>query len=183
MAYTTEAEQGAVKLPAHLVAVNFNDDNNLAFVVRAAAVFGAASVMVIGAMPPYRILRQLSVGLSRHVDIVQFLSPEEFVSHCEREGIKIVAIELCEGAVSMFDYVFGEEPVAIVTGHETTGVPTEILRNAQAVYIPMPGMGRSLNTSQAANIAMYEYVRQRGADNNSPLEPASLLTTYLPPSS
>jgi tRNA C32,U32 (ribose-2'-O)-methylase TrmJ len=51
------------------------------------------------------------------------------------------------------------------------------------VYIPMPGMGRSLNTSQAANIAMYEYVRQRGADNNSPLEPASLLTTYLPPSS
>ena len=183
MAYTTEAEQGAVRLPAHLVAVNFNDDNNLAFVVRAAAVFGASSVMVIGAMPPYRILRQLSVGLSRHVEIIQFLTPEEFVSHCTREGIQIVALELCEGASSLFDFSFGSEPVAIVTGHETTGVPTEILRHAQAVYIPMPGVGRSLNTSQAANIAMYEYVRQQGVENNSLLEPVDVLTTYDPPSS
>ena len=35
-----------------------------------------------------------------------------------------------------------------------------ILANSEKIYIPMPGAGFCLNTSQTANIMMYEAVRQ-----------------------
>ena len=39
---------------AHIATVHLGDDMNLAFVIRAAACFGAKSVMVIGSLPPYQ---------------------------------------------------------------------------------------------------------------------------------
>ena len=56
-----------------------------------------------------------------------------------------------------FDF---DDHICIVTGNETTGVPVEILNNSEKIYIPMDGVGFSLNTSQAANIAAYEAVKQ-----------------------
>ena len=50
--------------------------------------------------------------------------------------------------------------MVIVTGHETTGVPSVILHKSKPIYIPMPGVGVCLNTSQGANVALYEYNRQ-----------------------
>jgi tRNA(Leu) C34 or U34 (ribose-2'-O)-methylase TrmL len=47
-----------------------------------------------------------------------------------------------------------------VVGNESTGVPIEILLNSEKIYIPMPGVGFCLNTSQAANIVLYEAVKQ-----------------------
>ena len=76
-----EDRSKAVQYPVHVVAIHFNDDHNLAFLIRAAACFGAKSVMVIGSLPPYRILRQLSVGLCNYIPIRQFASPQEFLAH------------------------------------------------------------------------------------------------------
>ena len=47
-----------------------------------------------------------------------------------------------------------------MVGNEQSGIPTEILKNSDKVYIPMPGVGFCLNTSQTANIMLYEAVRQ-----------------------
>ena len=91
---------------AHIATVHLGDDMNLAFVIRAAACFGAKSVMVIGSLPPYRILRQLSVGLNNFVHIQQFSTPELFLQHCRAKDIDVFSIELCEGAVSIYDIVF-----------------------------------------------------------------------------
>ena len=67
---------------AHVATVHLGDDMNLAFVIRAAACFGAKSVMVIGSLPPYRILRQLSVGLN-NPEIQQFFHLNIFCSIAE----------------------------------------------------------------------------------------------------
>ena len=50
--------------------------------------------------------------------------------------------------------------MCLVVGHEESGIPIEILRNSEVVNIPMPGVGYCLNTSQAANILLYEAVKQ-----------------------
>ena len=39
-------------------------------------------------------------------------------------------------------------------------IAIEILRNSDKVYIPMPGVGFCLNTSQTANIFLYEAAKQ-----------------------
>ena len=144
----------------HIATVHLGDDMNLAFVIRAAACFGAKSVMVIGSLPPYRILRQLSVGLNNFVHIQQFSTPELFLQHCRDKEIEAFSIELCDQAISIYDITFPSQEMVIVTGHETTGVPSVILHRSTPIYIPMPGVGVCLNTSQAANVALYEYNRQ-----------------------
>ena len=160
----------AIQYPVHIAAINFNDDHNLAFLIRAAACFGAKSVMVIGSLPPYRILRQLSVGLCNYISIRQFTSPSEFLAHLSTQQIEAFSIELCTGARPLTDFTFPKGEICIVTGHETIGVPTEILIRSTPLYIPMPGVGKCLNTSQAANVALFEYVRQQGGYNASRLE-------------
>ena len=82
------------------------------------------------------------------------------MQHCRAKDIDVFSIELCEGAVSIYDTVFPSDEMVIVTGHETTGVPSVILHKSKPIYIPMPGVGVCLNTSQAANVALYEYNRQ-----------------------
>ena len=145
---------------AHIATIHLGDDMNLAFVIRAAACFGAKSVMVIGSLPSYRILRQLSVGLNNFVTIQQFSTPEQFLQHCREKNIGVFSIELCDEAISIYDVDFPKEEIVITTGHETTGVPQVIIHKSQPIYIPMPGVGVCLNTSQAANVALYEYNRQ-----------------------
>jgi tRNA(Leu) C34 or U34 (ribose-2'-O)-methylase TrmL len=48
----------------------------------------------------------------------------------------------------------------VVVGQEQSGVPVDILVNSEKVCIPMPGAGYCLNTSQAANIFLYEATKQ-----------------------
>jgi tRNA G18 (ribose-2'-O)-methylase SpoU len=89
-------------------------------------------------------------------------SPRDFLLFVKDNPGKIVSAELCDGAFSIYDYKFaGEGHTYIVAGHETTGVPSEILINSDKVFIPMSGVGYCLNTSQAANVMLYEWSRQR----------------------
>ena len=77
----------------------------------------------------------------------------------------IISAELDNEAKNIHSYDFVDAierygHICIVVGNETSGIPIEILNNSEKVYIPMPGIGFCLNTSQAANIIIYEAVKQ-----------------------
>ena len=75
--------------------------------------------------------------------------------------MNLVSVELEETAVPLKEYEFNfSSKLCIVAGHETTGIPSEVLLSSDVVYIPMPGVGFCLNTSQATNIVLYEAVNQ-----------------------
>jgi tRNA G18 (ribose-2'-O)-methylase SpoU len=159
--YALEKKENASTFPVVLAGINFQGEGNLGFLVRAAACFGADKVLIVGAIPPARKLRQYSAGLSKHIEIIQFSNPGQLLAYCRALDYQIVSLELTEEATSIYDYQYDfDRPTCIVAGHETIGVPNEILFNSDVVYIPMPGVGRCLNTSQAANVALYEYVKQ-----------------------
>ena len=157
----------AQKYPISVATVNFMCDENLAYVVRTAGCFGLADVHVIGSIPDYKDMRRYSGTLNDYVQIYQYSNPHDFLVAMKNKGIKLVSLELCENSISIENYSFDfTNPVCIVTGNETTGVPIEILNNSEKIYIPMDGVGFSLNTSQAANIAVYEAVKQLKLLNN-----------------
>ncbi len=97
------------------------------------------------------------------IEVIQHQNPVDFIGHCLNQGIKIIAVELDDRAVSidsMQDFSRDEE-VCFVVGNEMNGVPVEIMKAAeQVIYIPMPGKGFCLNTSQTGNIMLYEYSRR-----------------------
>ena len=105
------------------------------------------------------------------MEVVQFATPRHFLDHTKKEGIQIVSAELVEGARSITSYSFNfDSPLALVVGNEESGVPSEIISNSDVIYIEMPGVGYCLNTSQTANVLLYEATKQyeqseRGAVN------------------
>ena len=151
----------AKKYPISLCAINFRVDDNLGYLIRSAACFGAERLYVVGHVPERSHIKASSGSLIDYVEITSFATPQDFVDHAKTEGIQIVAAELVEQARSLASYTFNfDSHLCLVVGNEESGVPTEIIQNSQVIYIEMPGVGYCLNTSQTANILLYEAVKQ-----------------------
>ena len=147
--------------PISLVTINFKCDGNLAYLLRAAACFGAECVHVIGVLPPRSDLNAQSGSLYDYIEIKQHKTPCEFLDYAKDKEIRLISAELCENSKPISSYALGSHKhFAVVVGHEELGVPVEILQHSDKVYIPMPGVGFCLNTSQAANIMLYEMVNK-----------------------
>tara|TARA_R110000824_G_scaffold64525_6_gene168580 strand:- start:431 stop:958 length:528 start_codon:yes stop_codon:yes gene_type:complete len=147
--------------PISLGCVNFMFDENLGFLIRSAACFGAENIHVIGSVPERSKVRSSSGSLVDYVNIIQHSNPFKFLEYSKQENIKLVSAELSDDSESIHDYKFNfDSHICLIVGHETHGVPVELLLNSDKVYIPMLGTGACLNTSQAANIMVYEAIKQ-----------------------
>ena len=152
--------KNAKKYPISLCGINFRVDDNLGYLIRSVACFGAEKLYVIGHIPERSNLKASSGSLIDYVEIIQFSTPRDFLDYTENQRIQIVAAELVEEARSLSSYNFNfDRPVCLV-GNEHSGVPAEIIKKAQVVYIEMPGAGFCLNTAQTANILLYEAINQ-----------------------
>tara|TARA_Y100000034_G_C6764357_1_gene340674 strand:+ start:263 stop:802 length:540 start_codon:yes stop_codon:yes gene_type:complete len=157
----------SIELPACIATINFDFDENLAFLIRSAACYGIKDILVIGSIPDRKLLFGKSGSLIDYVNMVSFSNPGEFIKHCRRNDINIVSVELTEDAFSIHDYRFDlQKKTAFVIGNESVGVPSDILHNSDTIYIPMLGNGYCLNASQAGTAVMHEYCRQFIESNN-----------------
>jgi tRNA (cytidine/uridine-2'-O-)-methyltransferase len=149
-------------LPIELCTVNFMHDENLGYLIRAAACFGVQKIHVIGSFPSRAVLNPLSGSLYDYVQIQTYSSPREFLDMAKSRQVALISAEISEDSRSIFSYTFPtNRPLCLVVGQESVGVPIEILLNSEAkIEIPMPGVGFCLNTSQAANILLYEATKQ-----------------------
>ena len=147
--------------PIGICCVNFMHDGNLGYVIRSAACFGANAIHVIGSIPTRSILNPLSGTLCDFVKIKQYKNPSEFLDYTRSNSIRLVSAEICEGSTPLSAYSFDHtSPIIVVVGNEESGIPVEILLNSDKVMIEMPGVGYCLNTSQTANIILYESIKQ-----------------------
>ena len=163
MQYRTEtrkersSKKQAKTFPFEVCTINFQVEENVAFVIRAAACFGASAVNIIGTIPERKELVRRSGTNQDYVTINQFSNPNKFLKYVRDNDISLVCAELDDDAASIHDFIFPKDKrFCIVVGHEITGIPVEILMNSQKVFIPMPGKGFNLNTSQTANIFLHE---------------------------
>jgi tRNA G18 (ribose-2'-O)-methylase SpoU len=164
--YNSKIASGNVKYyPISLCAINFQCDENLAYLVRTAACFGLRDLHVIGSINSYEEMRRKSGTLTDYVNVHQYSTPTQFLEYSRRTNMRVISAELDDSSFNVhnFDFVSTIKEsghICIVVGNETTGVPVEILNNSTKIYIPMPGPGFCLNTSQTANIMVFEAVKQ-----------------------
>lgn len=159
-----EKAKVAKTYPIYLAAINFQHDTNLAFLIRSAACFGIKEVLLLGSHPPRALMNELSGSMFDYVKLKQFGQPGRLLEYLRENGIQPVALELpgeTYVAHSIHDYQFNfDKPVCIITGHESAGVPGDLLLASEVIYVPMPGIGFCLNTAQTATVAIYEAVKQ-----------------------
>lgn len=158
--YDSKREQALV-MPVSLVTVNFEFDDNLAFLIRTAACYGVSDVYVIGSIPPRKILHPKSGSLSDEYELRSFSRPGDFLRFAQRNDFQLISAELTNNSTSLHEYSFDfSRHTCIVLGNEMTGVPVEILYHSEVVHIPMPGVGFCLNTSQTGTAFVHECSRQ-----------------------
>jgi len=152
---------GAQFLPVELCTVNFKFEENLGFLIRAAACFGVKKINVIGSIPTRKELNVYSGSLYDYVELEIFSRPTEYLKYVENQAAKIISAEISETAESIASFDFTHlGNFHLVVGNEQSGVPQEILSRSTQIYVPMPGVGFCLNTSQAANVFLYEISKQ-----------------------
>lgn len=157
-------------LPVELATVSLMHDGNLGYLIRTAACFGARRLHVIGAVPPRSSLNPLSGSLYDFVEIKQWKTTSDFLQHCRDEKKKLYSIEISENSRPLETHRFSFDQTSIIfTGHEEAGVPGDVLLHSTPLEIAMPGIGFCLNTSQAANITLYEFAKQHGGSGRASL--------------
>jgi RNA methyltransferase, TrmH family len=157
---------GAFRGDAALVVVmaGVQDPGNVGTIVRSAEAFGATGVVATrGTADPWspKALRA-SAGSALRLPVVRGMAIPVLLAQLRVAGIQVIAaISRTQGDAKSARPDLREK-MALFIGSEGAGLPSEVLRAADATLaIPMSEEVESLNAGVAASVLLYEVANQR----------------------
>jgi tRNA (guanosine-2'-O-)-methyltransferase len=145
---------------------------NLGSIVRTAAAFGVDRVWLCGdaADPGHPSARKTALGTGRFITFEQTASPAAAAAEIREAGLRLIAVELAEGAVPLHRADLAGD-VCLALGNEDRGCSAALLGLAdQVAYIPQTGRVGSLNVAAATAIVLAEARRREWAGAAQPDE-------------
>ena len=142
--------------PFAIAAWEISKEHNVGTLVRTAHAAAASEVILLGE-------REWNVPAARTADlyteIVQLdADVEAFRAHLVKRRWNLVAVELADDSVSIFDAVYPERPCFLL-GAELGGVPPELMADAELiVQIPQWGLVPCLNLAVAGSLVIYDHL-------------------------
>lgn len=153
------------KNPIYIILDNVLDTYNIGAIFRLAEAVAVEKIIICGESetPPNTRIKKASINTTEWVNWEYVESTVTAIQQLRNkiQDLKVVAVELHEKAVPYdeFDYSF---PIALVVGHETTGVSEEVLGLCdEVVEIPMFGVNTSLNVMVSLGIVLYEIIEKK----------------------
>lgn len=151
------------KNPIYIILDNVLDTYNVGAIFRLADAVSATKIILCGETetPPNHKIKKASVNTWQWVAWEHASTAVEAISNLKSQlpNLKVVAVELDKRSVAYdaFDYQF---PIALVVGHESTGVSEETLRMCDGIVeLPMHGVNVSLNVMVSLGIVLYEVTK------------------------
>ncbi len=138
---------------------------NVGSILRTAAALGVEQLWLAGsaASPHHPAVRKVSMGTERLITWHDEVSVIEAVAAARAEGLRPVAVELCDGALPLHQAALGGD-VCLVVGNEDKGLsPAALAACDGAAYLPQPGKVASLNVAVVTGIALAECRRREWA--------------------
>jgi len=160
---TQEQKESIKRNPIYIILDNVLDTYNIGSVFRLADAIGASKVILCGATetPPHTRIKKASINTTEWVPWEYKETTLGAIEDLRTEvpGIQIISVELDPRSVPYTD-VHYSFPIAVVVGHETTGVSEEVMQASDyIVELPMWGVNISLNVMVSLGIALYEIMR------------------------
>jgi tRNA G18 (ribose-2'-O)-methylase SpoU len=165
-ASSSEEKANIKRNPVYIILDNVMDTYNVGAIFRLADAVGATTVYLCGMTetPPNSRIKKASINTT---EWVEWQYAETAVSAVESlklkvENLQVVAVEQ-DGRSVRYDKVEYSFPIALVVGHESSGVSREVLDMAdQIVEIPMWGVNKSLNVMVSLGIVLFEAMKRVG---------------------
>jgi tRNA (guanosine-2'-O-)-methyltransferase len=135
---------------------------NVGSIIRTAAALGVERIWLCGdcASPDHPSARKTALGTDRLVSWDSEQSAAGAAAAAAADGMRVVAIELTEGAVPLHEAPLSGD-VCLALGNEDRGCSAALLAAADVVaYIPQTGRVGSLNVAAAAAIVLAEARRR-----------------------
>lgn len=160
-AQPTKSEVSKLKRnPVYLVLDEVMDTYNIGSLFRLADAISVQKMYLCGNMeyPPSSRVHKAAVGTENWVPWEKSDSALEVIRKLKKVGVQIVSVEQDPRSVNYKD--LGSKvkfPVAIVIGHETSGVKKEVLDESDIIVeLPMYGINHSFNVWGSAAIIGYK---------------------------
>ncbi len=144
--------------PIYLVLDNVQDTYNIGSLFRLADAIAAKKIYLCGEMeyPPSSRIHKAAVGTEAWVTWEKADKTVKVVKDLKDKGVQIIAVEQDRRAIN-YEKLEPKFPVAIVVGHETTGVSREALDLADTIVeLPMYGINHSFNVWGSAAVVAYK---------------------------
>lgn len=151
--------QAVPKLPVVVVLDSVRSLNNVGSVFRTCDAFRAEKLVLCGVTgtPPDREIEKTALGATQSVKWEHAPSAVEALKALKAKGYHIAAIEQAPGSISLADFNYQQQPIALVFGNEVYGVEAEVLQQCDVIIeIPQHGTKQSLNVSVCAGIVLWE---------------------------
>lgn len=156
--------QSIKKNPITIILDNVLDTYNVGSIFRLADAIAAEKIVLCGQTltPPNSKIKKASINTTGWVNWEYAESALGAIEQLKKNNskIQIVAVEQDSRSVPFHKAPY-EFPLAIVVGHETTGVSKEVLDIADLIVeMPMWGINTSLNVMVSCGITLYEIMKQ-----------------------
>lgn len=153
------------KNPIYIILDNVLDTYNIGAIFRLADAVGASKIFICGEseIPPHTRIKKASINTTEWVNWEYSETPVKAIEKLRKEvpNIQIVSVELDKRSVP-YDSAEYKFPVALVVGHETTGVSEEVLKMSDMIVeLPMYGVNISLNVMVSLGIVLYEVLEKK----------------------
>ena len=155
-----EDRKNIKKNPIYIVLDSVLDTYNVGAIFRLADAVAAEKVILCGQTetPPHTRIKKASINTTEWVSWEYARTAESAIKNLKLKikNLRIIAIEQDKRSVQ-YDKAQYDFPIALVVGHETSGVSKEVLDMAdQIVEIPMWGVNKSLNVMVSLGIVLYK---------------------------
>ena len=152
------------KNPIYIILDNVLDTYNIGAIFRLADAVSAEKVILCGGSetPPHTRIKKASINTTEWVSWEYSETALSAVQKLRKEipNIQIVSVELDKRSIQ-YDKVDYKFPIALVVGHETTGVSEDVLKESDLIVeLPMFGVNISLNVMVSLGIVLYKAVEK-----------------------
>ena len=156
--------RGLKKNPIYIILDNVLDTYNVGAIFRLADATACEKVIICGEseIPPNTRIKKASINTTEWVKWEYEKSAIKAIKRLREEipEIQVVSIELDKKSIP-YDKVNYTFPIALVVGHESTGVSKEVLNTSDLIVeLPMFGVNKSLNVMVSLGIVLYEVIKK-----------------------
>lgn len=151
------------KHPVIIILDEIRSMHNVGSTFRTSDAFAAEAIYLCGftPTPPHRDIHKTALGATETVTWQHFPSTVEAVKEAQKNGYKVYAIEQTHDSISLHNFNWNKEKIALVFGNEVTGVNDDVLKLVDGVIeIPQWGAKHSLNISVTVGVVLWELVKR-----------------------